>query len=133
MKNAALLSAALALAWAAIPAPAAEKRPITVEDLLRCQRLSDPQISPDGKRVAYVLTTVDLDNNRTASSIWLVPVEGPKQPRPLTNAPGKKDNHPRWSPDGQRLLFVSNRSGQSQLWVINLSGGEARQLTNLST
>ncbi len=112
---------------------AAERRPIQVEDLFRFKRVSDPQISPDGKLVAYVVTDVDLDNNSSSSGIWLAATEGKAAPRRLTNAPGKKDRHPRWSPDGKHLLFESNRSGSGQLWVIGLDGGEARQLTTIST
>ena len=113
-------------------ASAAGKRPMTVEDLFRFKRLSDPQISPDGKHVAYVVGTVDMEKNSISSSIWLAPT-GKGEPRQLTNVPGKKDRHPRWSPDGKHLLFESNRGGNNQLWVIALAGGEARQLTTLST
>src|SRR4029077_9569521 len=67
----------------------------------------------------------------TSSDIWLAPTSK-GEPRQLTNS-GKKDKHPRWSPDGKRLLFESNRSGDNQLWVIDLDGGEARQLTTIST
>src|SRR5207248_1943009 len=77
---------------------AADKRPMTVDDLFRFQRISDPQISPDGKTVAYVLTTVDLQGNKTSSSIWLASTQDGK-PHALTNTT-KKDSHPRWSPDG---------------------------------
>ncbi len=132
MRRAALLL--MALLVAAAPAPAADKkRPMTVEDLFRFRRVSDPQISPDGKQVVYVVGTVDLDANKIPSSLWLAPADGKGQPRQLTNAPGKKDRHPRWSPDGRRILFESNRSGETQLWVIGLDGGEARQLTTIST
>jgi dipeptidyl aminopeptidase/acylaminoacyl peptidase len=108
------------------------KRPMTVEDLFAFKRIADPQVSPDGKLVAYVVTTVDLPANKTSSSIWLAPTDK-GEPRQLTNVPGKKDRHPRWSPDGKKILFESNRSGGGQLWVIDLSGGEARQVTSLST
>src|SRR5436309_9310085 len=118
--------------FTASPVFAAGKRSMTVEDLFRFQRVADPQISPDGKTVAYVVTSVDLANNRTASALWLAPTDG-GSPRQLTNAPQKKDKHPRWSPDGKRLLFESNRSGDNQLWVIDVGGGEARQLTHVST
>jgi dipeptidyl aminopeptidase/acylaminoacyl peptidase len=112
-------------------APAQTKRPMKVDDLFAFKRVSDPQISPDGKLVAYVVGSVDLAANKTASSIWLAPTDG-GQPRQLTNS-GKRDRHPRWSPDGKRILFDSNRSGAMQLWVIDLSGGEARQLTSIAT
>jgi dipeptidyl aminopeptidase/acylaminoacyl peptidase len=108
------------------------KRPMTIEDLFAFKRVADPQVSPDGKWVAYALTTVDLAANKSASSIWLASTDK-GEPRQLTNVPGKKDRHPRWSPDGKKILFTSNRSADSQLWVIDLAGGEARQLTTLST
>jgi dipeptidyl aminopeptidase/acylaminoacyl peptidase len=107
------------------------KRPMTIEDLYRFKRVSDPQISPDGGMVAYVLTTVDLDGNRSLSNIWLASTSG-GNPRQLTTT-SKKDSHPHWSPDGKRILFVSNRSGESQLWIIDLNGGEARQLTTIAS
>jgi dipeptidyl aminopeptidase/acylaminoacyl peptidase len=117
----------------AAPAVAADaKRPMKVEDLFRFQRVSDPQISPDGKTVAYVVATVDLAGNKSSSSIWLGDVDGKTPPRPLTNTT-KKDRHPRWSPDGTMILFESNRGSDTQLWVIDLRGGEARQLTEIST
>src|SRR5947209_509885 len=89
-----------------------KKRPMKVEDMFRFQRLSDPQISPDGNRVAYVVGDVDLAHNKIPSTIWLGPVNDADKDRPrqLTNA-GKKDRHPRWSPDGKKLLFESDRSG----------------------
>src|SRR5262245_54182574 len=102
-------------------ASAAEKRRMTLDDLFKFQRVSDPQISPDGKLVAYVVTTVNLPENKTSAAIWLAPTAGNGEPRQLTNS-GKKDRHPRWSSDGKRILFESNRSGDYQLWVINLDG-----------
>src|SRR6516165_7484723 len=106
------------------------KRPVQIDDLFRFKRVSDPQISPDGKLVVYVLTTVDLDGNKTSSILWLADIEKGEQ-RQLTNTT-KKDRHPRWSPHGQHILFESNRSGDNQLWIIALDGGEARQLTTIS-
>jgi dipeptidyl aminopeptidase/acylaminoacyl peptidase len=123
----------LALLISAPPIAAAQgKRPITVDDLFKFKRVSDPQISPDGKHVAYVITSVDLPGNKTSSAIWLAPTQG-GEPRQLTNAPEKKDRHPRWSPNGKHILFESNRSGSNQLWVIDPAGGEARQLTDIAT
>jgi dipeptidyl aminopeptidase/acylaminoacyl peptidase len=133
MERLALLLALL-FAFAAPAAVFAEgKRPMTVDDLFRFKRVSDPQLSPDGQTVAYVVGTVDLSANSSSSSIWLAPTApGKAEPRQLTNTT-KKDKHPRWSPDGKHILFESNRSGSTQLWVIDLGGGEARQLTTIST
>lgn len=116
---------------ALMPAAAADKRrPMKVDDLFRLKRVADPQISPDGKWVAYTISVVDLDANSSTSTIWLAPT-GKGEPKQLTT--NKKDRHARWSPDGKHLVFESNRSGSAQLWVIALDGGEAKQLTNLST
>jgi dipeptidyl aminopeptidase/acylaminoacyl peptidase len=127
------LLAFLLLALVPAVAEAAGKRPMKIDDLFAFKRLSDPQISPDGKLVAYILATVDLEGNKSTSALWLAPTDGKGEPRQLTNAAGKKDRHPRWSPDGKKLLFESNRSGDFQLWVISLDGGEAKQLTTIST
>jgi len=105
------------------------KRAMTIDDLFRIQRVADPQISPDGKTVVYVLTSVDPEGNKSKSNLWLA---DDKSNRQLTTTE-KKDRHPRWRPDGKQILFESNRSGSDQLWVIDIYGGEARQLTKLST
>ena len=132
MERLTLLCAVL-VAFAAPAAVFAEgKRPMKVDDLFRFKRVSDPQLSPDGQAVAYVVAAVDLAANSSSSSIWLAPTAGRGKPRQLTNTT-KKDKHPRWSPDGKRILFESNRSGSTQLWVIDVGGGEARQLTTIST
>src|SRR6266536_465935 len=107
------------------------KRPLEFDDLLRAQRLDDPEISPDGKSVAYVVTRADKAENKTDSDIWLVPLAG-GQPRQLTASP-KQDRHPRWSPDGKWIVFESNRGGAFQLYLIAADGGEARQLTTIAT
>ncbi len=130
MKRAALLLVCWFVATSSVSAQG--KRPITVDDLFKFKRVSDPQISPDGKHVAYVITSVDLPGNKSSSAIWLAPTEG-GGPRQVTNAPDKKDRHPRWSPDGKQILFESNRSGSNQLWVISPSGGEAQRLTDVAT
>src|SRR6266567_3055072 len=107
------------------------KRPLEFDDLLRVQRLDDPQVSPDGKSIAYVITRADKGENRTDSDVWLVPMAG-GEPRQLTASP-KHDRHPRWSPDGKWIVFESNRSGAFQLYLIAADGGEARPLTTIST
>src|SRR5262245_23585979 len=94
------------------------RRAMKLDDLFRFQRVADPQISPDGKHIVYVITSVDLADNKTTSALWVAPTDK-GAPRALTNpGPGKKDRNPRWSPDSRRVLFDSTRSGESQLWVI---------------
>jgi len=107
-------------------------RPMQVDDLFKFLRVSDAQISPDGFWIAYVVTKVDLDANKSSSNLWLADVAGKNPPKRLTST-DKKDRHPRWSPDGKRILFESSRSGENQLWTIDIRGGEARQITNLAT
>src|SRR5262245_49471656 len=111
---------------------AAAKRPMKLDDLFAFKRVSDPQVGPDGSLVVYVVTTVDLPGNKTISNLWLAATDGKTPPRQLTTT-DKKDRHPRWSPDGSKILFESTRSGKSQLWLIELSGGEAKKLTDVST
>jgi dipeptidyl aminopeptidase/acylaminoacyl peptidase len=132
MEHKLLVLACLLAALTPAAAVAEGRRPLRVDDLFRFQRVSDPQVSPDGKTVAYVVTAADLEKNSTSSAIWLAPT-GKGEPRPFTRTT-KKDRHPRWSPDGTSVLFESNRGGdETQLWVIDVAGGEARQLTTLST
>src|SRR5947209_1524859 len=113
---------------------AAEKRPMVIDDLFGFRRVADPQISPDGSQVVYVVTTItDPAKNKTQSNLWLAATDGKSPPRQFTTTE-KRDAHPRWSPDGKRILFESNRSGgEPQLWLIDVNGGEARQLTHVST
>jgi dipeptidyl aminopeptidase/acylaminoacyl peptidase len=112
---------------------AADKRPMTIDDLFAFKRVAAPQISPDGKSVAYQVTTVNLEDNKSSTALWIAATDGKTPPKQLTNPQGKRDAAPRWSPDGKFILFESNRSGSSQLWVISADGSELRQLTNIST
>lgn len=130
MPQFALSILAVLAACSAMTAPASA-RTITIDDFFALKRVSDPQISPDGKWVAYVVTTTNREENSTTSTLWLAPT-GEGQPRQLTTTE-KHDRNPRWSPDSQRLVFVSDRSGESQLWGIDIGGGEAKQLTNISS
>lgn len=111
---------------------AADPRPMELADLFQVRRVSDPQPSPDGHWIAFVVTQVILAENRTDSDLWLVPADGSAPPRQLTASP-KHDRHPRWSPDGRWLAFESNRDGNFQVWTIPVAGGEARRLTSLAT
>ena len=104
-------------------------RPIAFDDLIGFGRVSDPQVSPDGEWVAYVVDSYDKATNGRSSRLWLASVEGGEN-RPLTRT-DKRDRSPRWSPDGEVLAFLSNRSGSWQVWTIHPDGGEATQLTDL--
>src|SRR5579883_1795740 len=108
---------------------ATARRPIELEDFYRFVTASDAQLSPDGVRVAYVLTRIDRDADETRSAIWVVPFEGGDAVQ--FTAGTKTDSAPRWSPDGRWLAFLSNRDGKPQLYVMSTSGGEPRQLTKL--
>ena len=102
------------------------------EDVFELRWAGDPRIAPDGKTVAFVAWGIDREENEYASSIWLVPLDGSEPARQFTSS-GKQDAAPRWSPDGSRVAFVSNRDGKTkQLYVISASGGEARRLTDLA-
>jgi dipeptidyl aminopeptidase/acylaminoacyl peptidase len=110
---------------------AQQKRAITFDDLISFGRVSDPQVSPDGKTVAFVVTTYDKAENTGNSNIFLVQSDG-GDVRQLTNAK-KINNTPRWMPDGKSTAFVSTRDGESQIWVISVTGGEATKVTSIST
>lgn len=123
--------AAFVWALAAMPVCSVAARPLAFEDMFAMGRLSDPQFSPDGKSVAFVITSFSLETNDSDSDIFLVSVNGGEAVQ-LTNSPGG-DSQPRFSPDGKLLAFVSSRSGTRQIWLLPTDGGEARQLTDLCT
>lgn len=91
--------------------------------------LADPQISPDGRQLAFVVSELDRDCNRYRSAIWMADLEGDGGPYRFTTG-GGLDTSPRWSPDGSNLAFISDRSGRNQLHVIGFDGGESEQITS---
>lgn len=129
-----LLLAGILLADALCAVRPAEARPFTVQDLVRLDRVSDPRLSPDGTHLAYQLRETDYAANRGITGIWLLDLSGKGAdaagaPRRLTAA-GVSSSSPRWSPDGRTLYFLSSRSGRSQVWKIDLAGGEAQAVTH---
>jgi dipeptidyl aminopeptidase/acylaminoacyl peptidase len=135
-------------------AAAQTPRGVTPEDYFSFEFISDPNISPDGKLVAYVLTKVDRAQNRRNSSIWLVATDGSRAPWQFTTSP-QSSTSPRWSPDGKSLAFLSSRPDsmpaaapaaapaagaastgtteppRAQVYVLSMNGGEAKRITNL--
>jgi dipeptidyl aminopeptidase/acylaminoacyl peptidase len=100
-------------------------------DIYDLRWADDPRISPDGRMVAFTAWGIDREENDYTASIWLVPLDGSAEPRRLTRTE-KIDDAPRWSPDGSRLSFVSNRDTKArQLYVLPVDGGDPIQLTEL--
>src|SRR3569833_442569 len=127
---AASLAAAATPPPAAVPAVQDTGQPFTVEDLLHLSRLSDPQVSPDARYVAYVLRESDMDANKFRSDIWLLDLaQKNAQPQRLTTDPAN-DSSPRWAPDSRTLYFLSARGGNQQVWRIRTDGGEATRVTS---
>jgi dipeptidyl aminopeptidase/acylaminoacyl peptidase len=117
------------LVLALIPSLAlAQKKPFDASALLKIQRIADPQLSPDGKTVAFAVSTPDIDGNKSAHSVWTVPLEG-GAPRKLADLASR----PRWSPDGKRIYYVSTSGDSSQIWSMNPDGSDATQITHIST
>ncbi|MCL4709022.1 S9 family peptidase [bacterium] len=106
-----------------------ETHSFTVHDLLAMDRISETQVSPDGKWAVFTLRKTDLEANRGRTDLWLVGVDGAGL-RQLTSHPGS-DYSPAWSRDGKSIWFLSTRSGSAQVWRIAIDGGEAEQKTNL--
>jgi dipeptidyl aminopeptidase/acylaminoacyl peptidase len=115
----------------------ASKKPITVDDLWKLQRIGAPSLSPDGAQAVAAVTGFSMDDNSSASSLWLLSTLG-GQPRQLT-ACGTKDSAPRWSPRGDLIAFAAKRGQQgstdkeTQLYVIAPDGGEARRAADVAT
>src|SRR5262245_30183466 len=108
------------------------KRPLRLDDVARMREVRDPQCSPDGRWVAYVVSTVDTKEDKSISHIWMVSYDG-KTERQLTWS-NESESSPRWSPDGKFLSFMSSRPGpakKNQVWLLDRSGGEAVQLTDV--
>ena len=129
-------TAGLLLSLCAAPAICAgaplAPRTLQPDDFYRAQEVSDPQVSPDGQWVAYVVTSNDREADEARSAIWTVSWDG-REHLALT-APAEGTAKPRWSPDGRYLSYLSTPSGseKSQIMLLDRRGGNARQLTSVT-
>lgn len=113
-----------------------EKRAITLDDLAKIQTVAAPQVSPDGKWVAYTVSTVDPEKDKRNTDLWMVSWDGKEDIR-LTATADSDETVPRWSPHNRYLAFLSARGDEAQkkagaqVWLLNRAGGEAQQLTEI--
>ena len=110
--------------------PTPRRAPSLPTDLNLLARVSDPQVSPDGRYVVYVQRETDLDANRGRTDLWLVDLDEREAEAAAADAAFANDTHPRWSVDGTSIYFLSSRTGTQQIWRLPLSGGEAVQITD---
>ena len=122
------LSTVLLLA-VALCASAQQPRGFTAKDLVMLDRVGDPQLSPDGKTVAFTVRSTDFEANKGITGLWTVPLSGGEPKR--ISAEGTSIGSPRWAPDGSALYVLSSASGSSQVWRVPATGGAARQVTDL--
>ena len=111
------------------------KRAISLDDLSKFKSGGDPQRSPDGKWVAYIVGSIDVEKDKRDSDLWMVSWDGAQTIR-LTSGP-ESESSPRWSPDGRYLAFLASRGTEdekkkgSQIWLLDRLGGEAQKLTEI--
>ena len=121
------------LATVAVAASPASARPLAPEDQYNVRDISEARLSPDGAWVAYTVTRDDADLDEETSDIWMSRVDGSASVQ-LTNTP-ESEYAPRWSPDGSKLAFLSDRGTDddgARIWVLDMRGGEARLLEGTS-
>jgi dipeptidyl aminopeptidase/acylaminoacyl peptidase len=111
------------------------KAPFTFDALAKIARIDDPQLSPDGKMLAFTVQTVDLAANAKPTNVFVVSIDG-GAPIRLTND-GASNTRPRWAPGSKRIFFVSDRANPSgaatQIWSMNADGSDSREVTNIPT
>src|SRR5690349_12505174 len=123
----------LVLASVALAFAQTGKRPLSLDDLGKLKEVRDPQCAPDGKSVAFVVSQIDVKEDKPGSGhIWTIGLDG-RNERQITSSTESESN-PRFSPDGKYLAFTSSRPGKAkgnQVWLLDRSGGEAFQLTEV--
>ena len=130
-----LLALAVALGQAAFSAGQPAKREVKIDDFARLKSVGDPQLSPDGKWVAYTVGTIDLEKDKRDTDLWMVGWDGGEEIRLTTSPEG--ESRPRWSPDNRYLAFLASRGDEdqkkkgSQVWLLDRRGGEALRLTDI--
>jgi dipeptidyl aminopeptidase/acylaminoacyl peptidase len=126
-----ILSLACAANFIVFAQEAPKQRNLTVDDFFKILRVEDPQISPEGKWVAYTVTGADLKEDKSETRIWMIPAAG-GEAIPMTGK-GYSASRPRWSPDGKYLSFLASKKEEdkTQVWALNRNGGEAQQLTQI--
>ena len=116
---------------AVLPAGSAGARPFTAQDLVMLDRVADPQVSPDGRSLAFTVRRTDLAGNRGVQSIERIDLVHPEKPALSLKATTQGGTGPRWSVDGRSIYFLSGRTGTVQLWCVPATGGAAVQVTHL--
>jgi len=129
MRRPVMLAALLVWAAAVTAVQPAESHLFSVQDMIAMDRISDPQVSSDGRHIVFVVSALDLAANKRRTDLYLVNADGTGMRRLTTHE--ASDSSPRWAPDGRSVYFLSTRSGSSQVWRLSLDGGEASPVTKL--
>ena len=122
-----IISISIFLFACAATTVAQETRRFTIDELLKVRRVSDPQLSPDGKRVAFTIGDVNFDANRVVTHIYVMPIEGGTM-KQLTTGDSSATS-PRWSPDGKKIAYTTG----GQIWLMDPDGDDKEQVTKIST
>src|SRR6266849_3809701 len=123
----------IVIASAGIASAQSGKRPLSLDDLGKIKDVRDPQCAPDGKTVAFVVSQIDVKEDKAGNGhVWTIGIDGQNERQMTWSADSEAS--PRFSPDGKYLSFTSSRPGKAkgnQVWLLDRSGGEAYQLTEL--